>query len=216
MLWDLMENVQLETDTEDTTFWSWEANGSFSVRTAYAAKFWGKEVTPTADFTWKSKAPLRCRFFAWTVFQNRCWTSDRLARRGLDHQDTCPFYDQEEESINHILVGCVLAREIWTAICLALDKPEWTPGPHTVLAEWCNTMTGTRLCMRDVRALVMLVMWELWKHRNAIVFDGATPSWLHVIARIVAEGRIWKRAGIFKGDVEALLVGVERWTRERT
>lgn len=111
-LWDLLTEVHLDPEAVDVTTWSWETSGCFSTRSAYAARFWGKEVVPTADFTWKSRAPLRCRFFPWMAFQNRCWTSDRLARRALDHQEACPFCDQEEESINHLLIGCVFAREI--------------------------------------------------------------------------------------------------------
>ena len=51
---------------------------------------WDAKVEPTVEFTWKSKAPLRCRFFLWLAMHNRCWISDRLARRGLDHQDGYP------------------------------------------------------------------------------------------------------------------------------
>uniref|UniRef100_A0A453SDC0 Uncharacterized protein n=1 Tax=Aegilops tauschii subsp. strangulata TaxID=200361 RepID=A0A453SDC0_AEGTS len=34
-----------ETGLDEFT-WSWEANGKYSVRSAYAAKFWGREVIP--------------------------------------------------------------------------------------------------------------------------------------------------------------------------
>uniref|UniRef100_A0A452YW54 Reverse transcriptase zinc-binding domain-containing protein n=1 Tax=Aegilops tauschii subsp. strangulata TaxID=200361 RepID=A0A452YW54_AEGTS len=73
----------------------------------------GLEVSPTAAFTWKSKVPLQCHFFMWLANKNRCWTSDRLATRGLPHQDTCPFCDQHEESIQHLLLSCVFARQVW-------------------------------------------------------------------------------------------------------
>lgn len=215
-LWELLAEVQLHPEAVDVTTWSWEANGCFSTRSAYVARFWGKEVVPTATFTWKSKAPLRCPFFAWTALQNRCWTSDRLARHGLDHQEACPFCDQEEESINHLLIGCVFAREIWTGICLAMNRPDWIPSTDTALEEWCTNKVDTTVGARDIRALLLLGMWELWKHRNAIVFDGATPSLSHVISRIVLEGRTWKRASLFKGDVEPIFRAVERWASERS
>ena len=80
-----LETVQLADEVEDTVKWVWESNGTFSVKSAYEARFLGREVSPTAAFTWKSKAPLRCRFFSWLAIRNRCWTSDRLARRGLPH-----------------------------------------------------------------------------------------------------------------------------------
>uniref|UniRef100_A0A453KAK8 Uncharacterized protein n=1 Tax=Aegilops tauschii subsp. strangulata TaxID=200361 RepID=A0A453KAK8_AEGTS len=38
--------VASEDDAPDEIKWSWEANGRFSVRSAYAARFWGREVIP--------------------------------------------------------------------------------------------------------------------------------------------------------------------------
>lgn len=114
-LWDRLDRVHLNQEEVDSISWACEANGDFSTRSAYEAKFMGREVTPMAGFTWKSRAPLRCRFFAWLTLQNRCWTSDRLARHGLDHQEACPFCAQHEETIDHILMDCVFAREVWSS-----------------------------------------------------------------------------------------------------
>jgi hypothetical protein len=38
---------------------------------------------------------------------HRCWMADHLAKRGLPHSEACPFCDQEEETIQHILAGCL-------------------------------------------------------------------------------------------------------------
>jgi hypothetical protein len=62
---------------------------------------------------WKSWAPTKCCFFMWLAAYNRCWTADRLARRGLPHPDRCLLCDQEEENIHHLLIGCVFARQFW-------------------------------------------------------------------------------------------------------
>lgn len=210
-LWTETMTVQLDDEVRDTIVWAWESDGNFSTSSAYRAKFWGRQVVPTADFTWKSKAPLRCRFFAWLALQNRCWTSDRLARHGLDHQEACPFCDQEEESINHILLDCVFAKEVWTRVCQAMNKPEWAPTSGLKLAEWCTDKIGGGPRRKDTRAVMILVMWELWKHRNAIVFDGATPSLNHVTHTIGLEGRTWKRAGLLKGELDAYLEALETW-----
>uniref|UniRef100_A0A453IBL6 Reverse transcriptase zinc-binding domain-containing protein n=1 Tax=Aegilops tauschii subsp. strangulata TaxID=200361 RepID=A0A453IBL6_AEGTS len=84
-IWHMIGVVQLREEIVDSISWSWERSGEFSARSAYAARFAGRQVSPTAAFTWRSKTPLRCRFFAWLAIMNRCWTSDRLARRGLPH-----------------------------------------------------------------------------------------------------------------------------------
>jgi hypothetical protein len=47
----------------------------------------------------------------------------------------------------------------------------------------------------------------LWRHRNDIVFEGATPSSGSVIPKILAEAEVWRVAGLFK----AKLASVGRW-----
>jgi hypothetical protein len=49
----------------------------------------------------------------WLVAHNKCWTVDRLAKRGLQHPESCPLCDQEGEIINHLLVACVFSRQVW-------------------------------------------------------------------------------------------------------
>ncbi|WVZ75824.1 hypothetical protein U9M48_023853 [Paspalum notatum var. saurae] len=81
--------------TTDQHLWKFSPTGSYSCSTAYAAMFIG-----TIKFT------------HWKRVWKSCWTSDRLAKRGLPHQATFPFCDQEE-SIHHILSSCILTREVW-------------------------------------------------------------------------------------------------------
>jgi hypothetical protein len=42
------------------------------------------------------------------------------------------------------------------------------------------------------------VCWYLWRHQNNIVFEGATPSPLAVIRRILIEAELWRVAGLFR------------------
>lgn len=47
-LWQRVVNWEPAMGEADKVTWSWENNGKFSVRSAYAARFWGREVVPTA------------------------------------------------------------------------------------------------------------------------------------------------------------------------
>lgn len=110
-LWEHANQVFL-TDGEDSFHWMWSPSGVFSARSAYLAFFAGRIGMDGADPIWDSKAPTRCKFFVWLVCRRRCWTADRLQRRGLDHTARCPLCDQEQETIDHLLLGCVMAREV--------------------------------------------------------------------------------------------------------
>lgn len=147
---------------QDEFSWTWDASGQFSVRSAYAARFWGREVVPTAKLTWKCQTPLQCRFFAWLALKNRCWTSDRLARRGLPHHSACPLCDQEPETLNHVPLTCVFVRTVWAAVGEALGKLAWEPSHEDELGEWlCAKRGDNYLSAKDIHTILLLVLWEL-------------------------------------------------------
>ncbi|PNT75237.1 hypothetical protein BRADI_1g28974v3 [Brachypodium distachyon] len=69
------------------------------------------------------------------------------------------------------------------------------------MAEWWPSLAvGGRKDRRNLNTAVTLVCWSMWKHRNAVVFDGATPSVSQVLRVISQEGDAWCKAGLFKGS----------------
>ena len=147
--------------------------------------------------------------------KDRCLTSDRLARRGLPHQAACPFCDQEEETIDHVLLACVFARTVWAAIFVALGTPSWIPTAQETLVEWAVDKRGSNnVNTKDLRTIFALTWWELWKHRNAIVFEGARPSVEQLLRSMCAEGPSWSTAGLLRGDAMPFVARVERWVSD--
>jgi hypothetical protein len=80
---------------------------------AYDNLLLGATLFLPCERIWKSWAPPKCKMFMWLVAHKRCWTADCLAWRGLFHPEKCPFYDQEDETIDHLLVACVFTRQFW-------------------------------------------------------------------------------------------------------
>ena len=113
---DRLRNIQLADGIDGKVVWCWEGDGLFSARSAYRAYFAAHIESAGAMEIWKSRAPATCKFFSWLATQRRYWTADRLQRRLLPHLAACPFCDQELETIDHLLLGCVLARQIWSVI----------------------------------------------------------------------------------------------------
>ena len=81
---------------------------------------------------------------------------------------------------------------------------------NNTLAGWCATQNTNETHKRVLNAFRVLAMWEIWKHRNAIVFEGASPSVTHVLRRFAEEGRNWKQAGLLKDDLAGFFSRVER------
>jgi hypothetical protein len=92
--------------------WKLTQSDIYTSKSAYSAYFIGTIKFGPWRRIWNSWAPPRCKFFIWLVFHNRCWTVDRLAKRGLPHPDACQLCDQDDEDIHHLLAGCVFARQV--------------------------------------------------------------------------------------------------------
>ena len=92
-----------------------------------AAFFQGKVAFHPWERIWKSWAPGKCHFFMLLVARNRCWTADRLARRGLEHPTTCPHCDEDEENINHLLAVAVM--RVFSRILVLPPAKGWSTAP---------------------------------------------------------------------------------------
>jgi hypothetical protein len=88
-----------------------DASGQYSAKSAYGNLVLGATLFQPYERIWKAWAPPKCKLFMWLVAHKRCWTSDRLARQGLPHPEHCPLCDQEDETLDHLLVSCVFTRQ---------------------------------------------------------------------------------------------------------
>lgn len=155
-----------------------------------------------------SRAPPNCKVFLWLAARNRCWTADMLSWRGLPHPASCPFYDQVDETLDHLLMGCVLARKVWATCLYWWGKLHWTPQPNTSLVSWLQKKRGGAGADRDFWTGLTLICWCLWRHRNDVVFEGATTSKVAVVTKISNNAELWRAAGLFRG----VLAPVDKWT----
>jgi hypothetical protein len=196
-VWELVEGIVLHPDVPDHFSWKFSSSGQYSSKSAYNTMFTGSIKFPAWRRIWKTWAPANCKFFIWLAINNRCWTSDRLAKRGLPHQAACPLCDQDVETINHILVSCVFAREVWSLVLNRIIPAVRPPRIDSHFNSWWCRASAT--LPKDERkgfnSLVVLVVWELWKHRNACVFQGSRPAVQSVVQAVMAEGHLWCLAG---------------------
>jgi hypothetical protein len=98
----------------------------------------------------------------WLVAQNRCWTADRLARRGMDHPEKCLLCDQEE-TLDHIMISCVFARQFWFNLLQQVHLQMLEPQPGVSFLEWWQEANerAPGLIRKGLNSLVILGAWTL-------------------------------------------------------
>ena len=123
-----LSSVELKPGVEDSHIWKLSSSGQYTAKLTYRGLFQGSVRLFSWEGIWKTWAPAKCRFFMWLVAHNRCWTADRLARRGLDHPSRCLLCDQDAETINHLLVDYVFARVFWFGLLQKVGMQSiWSP-----------------------------------------------------------------------------------------
>jgi hypothetical protein len=106
---------------------------------------------------WKTWAPPKCKFFIWLAIRNKCWTADRLQKRGLDHPEVCPLCDQEPENIQHLLCTCVFSRQFWYYIVSSLGMANLSPDSNesTFADWWAKVSKQVHQCLQVVRLIAI-------------------------------------------------------------
>jgi len=134
----------------------------------------------------------------WTAAHKRCWTADRLARKGLEHPAACPLCNQAQETIDHLLVSCVFARQLWFNLLLRFGLQELAPNlEDEKFDDWWATASRrvTGQVLNGLNSIIILGAWNLWNHRNRCVFDGASPSISNIISSTCVDMHQWSMAG---------------------
>jgi hypothetical protein len=136
-LWDILLNFELQKEMNDNHFWRVAANRKYSVKVACESFFLGSISFEPFQRIWKTWALPKCHSFLWLAAHKKCWTTDHLARHGMNHPDRCPLCDQEEETIDHLLISCVFARRFWFTFLGKVNLQGNSPQPEdTSFFEW--------------------------------------------------------------------------------
>lgn len=181
----------------DRFVWKWSADGNYSVSSTYRAFFVGSTALCGAKELWRTKAPPKVKLFFWLALHRILWTSDRRKRPGLQDEDVCALCNQEAETIEHLLLGCVFAKQVWFEILRPLQLQSLVPQQEGNLADWW--LHQRRRVDADARPIfdttLLLIAWTIWKERNDRVFGRAANDARTVANAAIREGVDWANAG---------------------
>ena len=76
--------------------------------------------------------------------------------------------------------------------------------------EWWSSVHPQPKLRKETLIVIALVAWMLWKHRNEVMFDGATPSTSELLRKIELEGQDWRAASLLR-EAGSLPIRVDEW-----
>ena len=81
----------------------------------------------------------------------------------LEARELCFLYDQELESIDHIIAKCPFTREVWFYILQAIGKelPQGAPSTKSWWRRLRALSNGEQ--QKGMDSLFALVSWQIWK-----------------------------------------------------
>lgn len=126
---------------------------------------------PFAAFVWQNYAPSRVPFFAWLLVQARIHTRDVLLRKHIVEAAGAgfPLCTSPLETADHLIFGCAFACSFWQAV----GKISFEA---TTVSELHLLSPPSGVPVASGPTFLLLCCWQLWKHRNAVVFQGMPPS----------------------------------------
>ena len=108
----------------------------FSVKIRYK----GLDPSPVIEFpyrlVWNPVVPPKIGFFAWEATWDKALMLDQLKRRGMTFANKCFLCEEDEETIDHLLIHCKRAKTLWNLFLLIVGASRVFPCLvlHTLLA----------------------------------------------------------------------------------
>ncbi|KAF8671847.1 hypothetical protein HU200_049844 [Digitaria exilis] len=125
------------------------------------------------------------KFFAWLLVLGKLNCRSYRYRRNICTVDEsyCALCPSVEETDNHIFFECALARNTWE--CIGVD-----PDGGSCRHPW---LMGRELPLPSSVQYdaILLVFWQLWKARNAMIFNQEQRSPRRVLRHVVEDMDNW-------------------------
>ncbi|CAN1147565.1 Putative ribonuclease H protein At1g65750 [Linum perenne] len=165
---------------EDCLVWGREANGRFSIKSAYSLVRNEPANSDSGSWrqVWKWRGPNRIRFFLWLAIQDRIMTNANRVRRRLSADASCSFCHNSEETTIHILRDCTFAKVSWDKLGGLECSATFYQG---------DLVTWLRQGLHSDNGLLFGVhCWMLWKMRNERIFSEADNYHLGAALRSIS------------------------------
>uniref|UniRef100_A0A2N9GQ21 Reverse transcriptase domain-containing protein n=1 Tax=Fagus sylvatica TaxID=28930 RepID=A0A2N9GQ21_FAGSY len=159
----------------DFNDWEMDEHGRFGSKSFYQAFIGQSNIQFPWKAIWRVKAPRRVAFFVWTAAWGKILTCDNLMRRGYSLAGWCCMCRNEWETGDHLLLHCVQASDLWSAVLRSFGVCWVFPNSiKDLLYGWFNSFGKHESKIWNLVPLCLL--WIVWRERNQRIFDDMEHS----------------------------------------
>ncbi|XP_039003080.1 uncharacterized protein LOC120129709 [Hibiscus syriacus] len=168
-----LKDIQLLELVDDFLSWTASGDGLFSIKSCRSSlspvlgsnNLWLKGV-------WLGFAPPRVEAFLWQLAHQKVAVKAELVKRGLPLGDDilCPLCKENEESMQHLFISCVVVWELCNKLASFWDVSLVLPqDPPSILISWGELRVNSTIW----KFIPGVIFWSIWKVRNTVVFKGS-------------------------------------------
>ena len=173
----LIYSSRIRPGVADSLCWNPSSRGLFEVRSFYSILIHpiSQDSFPWKG-VWKAKVPPRVAFFVWTSALGKILTTDNLRKRRVMIQDWCCMCRMSGESVNHLLLHCPIAWELWSVILILFGVTWVMPrGVGDLLSCWHGPRNKSE-AGKIWKMTPHCLLWCIWQERNDRTFNGVEKS----------------------------------------
>lgn len=154
------------------------------------------EKHPSLDalfqMAWKTDTSPKVHHFLWRCLSNSLPIAGNLTKRHIAKDASCSRCGHEEESINHLLFLCPLARLVWALS--PIPAPPDGIATESLYANLFHVLNLEKQYPSDdvPTGLVPWLLWRLWKNRNEFIFTGKEYEAESVLRKAQEDAEEWR------------------------
>lgn len=191
------------TGKEDSYYWMHSQNGQYTVQSGY--KIWMKEenlegirkrentgtsydgsMSNTWKTLWKQKVSQKLKVFIWKCLHGGLPVRTEIHRRTRQGNPFCTGCGEKEETIEHLLIHCKKAKEIWKMAPVQWDG---IMELSDCFIRWWTAIGEAQQDRgrEDQVNLTINILWQIWKARNDREFNHKEREPHKIIQRAMKE-----------------------------
>lgn len=119
-----------------------------------------------------------------------CWSEiefrprGNLLKKSIITDATCELCHNDVETVDHLIFNCSRAASLWQRVGIVRNN-------DTTVRHLDAIQRPADMPAQHFTVFIFLCCWNIWKHRNRVVFDAIEPAMNLLLCNCREEARLW-------------------------